>query len=150
MFYCIYVPNFFIHSSVDGHLGCFHVLAFVNSAAMNVGVHVSFSVMVFSGHMPSSGIPMICSTYFLCIVLGMKFIFCPWICDCSSTIYWKTFPSSLNCFDSAVESQLYAWTSFWSLHSVPLVCVLSFINATLVPRQESCIRVSTYHILLTF
>ena len=27
--------NFFIHSSVDGHLGCFHALAIVNSAAMN-------------------------------------------------------------------------------------------------------------------
>ena len=48
--------NFFIHSSVDGHLGCFHVLAVVNSAAMNNGIHVSFSIFVFSGHMPKSGI----------------------------------------------------------------------------------------------
>ena len=48
--------NFFIHSSVDGHLGCFHVLAIVNNAAMNIGESVSFSVMVFSGYMPSSRI----------------------------------------------------------------------------------------------
>ena len=44
--------NFFIHSSVDGHLGCFHVLAIVNSAAMNNGIHVSFSILVSSGYMP--------------------------------------------------------------------------------------------------
>ena len=48
--------NFFIHSSVDGHLGCFHVLAVVNSAAVNIGVHVSFSFLVSSGYMPGSGI----------------------------------------------------------------------------------------------
>ena len=48
--------TFFIHSSVDGHLGCFHVLAIVNSAAMNYGIHVSFSILVSSGYMPKSGI----------------------------------------------------------------------------------------------
>ena len=48
--------NFFIHSSVDGHLGFFHVLVIVNSAAMNIGVHVSFSTMIFSGYMPSNEI----------------------------------------------------------------------------------------------
>ena len=47
--------NFFIHSSVDGHLGCFHVLAIVNSVAMNNEIHVSLSVLVSSGYMPRSG-----------------------------------------------------------------------------------------------
>ena len=47
---------FIIHSSVNGHRGCFHGLAIVNSAAMNIGVHVSFRIMFFSGYMPRSGI----------------------------------------------------------------------------------------------
>ena len=50
--------NFFIHSSVNEHLGCFCVLAIVNSATMNNGIHVSFSILVSSGkpNMPRSGI----------------------------------------------------------------------------------------------
>ena len=48
--------SFLIHSSADGHLGCFHVLAIVSSAAMNTGVHVSLSILVSLGCMPSSGI----------------------------------------------------------------------------------------------
>ena len=48
--------NFFIHSSVDEHLGCFHVLAIVNSAAMNNRIHASFSILVSLGLMPRSRI----------------------------------------------------------------------------------------------
>ena len=47
---------FFIHFSVDGRLVCFHVLAMVNSTAMNSGVHISFWIMIFSGYIPKSGI----------------------------------------------------------------------------------------------
>ena len=48
--------SFLIHSSADGHLGCLHVLAMINSAAMNIGVHVSLSGLVSSVCMPRSGI----------------------------------------------------------------------------------------------
>ena len=48
--------SFLMHSSADGHLGCFQVLAIINSAVMNTGVHVSLSDLVSSVCMTSSGI----------------------------------------------------------------------------------------------
>ena len=54
-FHCICVPHF-LHSSVNGHLGCYHVLVTVNTAAVDIGVHVSFQIIVLYGYMPRSGI----------------------------------------------------------------------------------------------
>ena len=51
---------FFIHSSVDGHLDCLHVLAIVNSAAVNIGVHVSSKIFLCS--LQLSEIPAIFAT----------------------------------------------------------------------------------------
>ena len=48
--------SFLIHSSADGHLGCFHVLAILNSAVMNIEVQVSLSDLVSSVCMPRVGL----------------------------------------------------------------------------------------------
>ena len=54
-YFIVYVyPIFFIHSSVNGHFVCFHVLAIVSNATVNTWVNVSFWIMFFSGYIPRS------------------------------------------------------------------------------------------------
>ena len=48
--------HFFFRLSIDGLLGCFHILVVVNSTSLNTGVHMSFSILVFFRFVPSSGI----------------------------------------------------------------------------------------------
>ena len=53
----VYVYHiFFIHYSVNGHLVCLHVLALVISTVVNIGMHISFQIIVFSRFMPRSKI----------------------------------------------------------------------------------------------
>ena len=56
VFHLTYIENIFIHSSVGAHLGCLHVLAVVNSAAMNIGVHVTLWIIALSEYVPRSGV----------------------------------------------------------------------------------------------
>ena len=55
VFHCADIPHL-LHSSVDGYLGCFHVLTIVNSAAINIMVHVSYWIRVSSRYIPRNGI----------------------------------------------------------------------------------------------
>nr|KAF6469827.1 hypothetical protein HJG59_011184 [Molossus molossus] len=56
--HCVYVPSFCVHLSTYGHLGCFQILAIINSAATNMGMHIFFLIGVsgFLGYIPRSGI----------------------------------------------------------------------------------------------
>ena len=56
MYICTHTHHIFIHSSVNAHLGGFHVLAIINSATMNIGVYVSFQIILLSGYMPGMGL----------------------------------------------------------------------------------------------
>ena len=51
---CVYTHHIFIHSSVDGHLSWFCVLAIINSVAVRTGMHVSLWFIVLFRHMPRS------------------------------------------------------------------------------------------------
>ena len=54
--HCDIYHIFFIHSSIEGNLGCFRTLAIVNSAALNTGVHLLFQIRIFSGYISRNGI----------------------------------------------------------------------------------------------
>ena len=58
----MYIPHLFFWSSVDGQLGCFHLIAFVNNGAVNVGVQISLWDPAFSllGYIPGSEIARSC------------------------------------------------------------------------------------------
>ena len=58
--------SFLIHSSADGHLGCFHVLAMINSAAMNTGVHETLTFYCYNN------IPMNSATFVFKSILQMS------------------------------------------------------------------------------
>ena len=89
---------FFIHSSVDRCLGCFHVLAIVNSAAMNTGVHVSFRirVFVFPEYMPRSGIVGSCGWMLLDHMIQQEM-------EASQFGYFDTFPGHPHCLAPCLQ-----------------------------------------------
>ena len=59
----VYMYHIFIHLSVDGRLSRFHVLAIVNSAAVTIGIHVSFWIVVFLRVCPGVGFAGSCGSF---------------------------------------------------------------------------------------
>ena len=67
--------NFFIHSPVNGHLGCFHVLTIVNSAAMKIRMHANFLMIVSFGYIPRSGVAGSYVSYIFSFFKGTSILF---------------------------------------------------------------------------
>ena len=107
--------SFLIHSSTDGHLGCFHVLAMINSAAMNIGVHVSLSDLVSLG------------------VYAQK-----WDCWIIWKFYFQFFKKSPHWENSISKWYLQKFYLFWKDFFVYVcVCVCAFFSLNGLARNES-------------
>ena len=67
--------NFFIYLPVYGQLGCFCALAIVNSAEVNNGIHVSLSILIYSGYMPMTGISGLYGSFIPSFLMNLHTIF---------------------------------------------------------------------------
>jgi len=116
---------FFIHSSISGHLGYFGILAIVNSASVNIGVSLSFKIVVFSGYMPSSGVAGLCGRFISNFLRNLHTVF-------------------HNGYISLHSYQLVIYFKYWSMYisipnsqSVPLHYVAPLVAISLFSKSVS-------------
>ena len=137
--------SFFTRSSVDGHLGCLHILPAVNRAAMKVGEHACFwiSVFVFFGTIPRSGVSGLCGSPIFIFLRRLHTVF---ISGCTNLHpRWQRtgFPSRLMLVSAlyllpAILTGVTAPCEFWGLGMLIIVSCF-FWHTQVFERMSTCI-----------
>ena len=128
IFYWIYVPLFLYPLSVDGHFGCSHFLAMVNSAAINTEVHVSSCLYCFA---------FLLSCFYLLLLLASSLKVRKWDFFTFHTPQWIIFRLNLSSVSSAyLEKHKAHWDS-----TLANTCAFRVFISGLCLKKEKCLAI---------
>lgn len=153
-----FITFFKIHWSIDGHLGCFHVLSIVNAAVLDVGVQVSFqmSVFIFFGQVPQSGIVgLYRSSVSNLRMFWMQYFIIPWTVHVDSH-----FPAPspiliigylfVNCHTDRCEVTFHRGIDLHFPDDEGFEHIFMCLLITLMSTSETCLFRSSTHVLVRF